>query len=220
MDDDAREGLIERVAQRATAVLPTHETVLRVVDEDHDPGPSVSPVIAVIVLVLALALGIALGVITHDATSHPSALSSSPPPTQPPVSPLFSHSAQPSPHRHKSATASPSLSATARSTASSSPSKPPQQSPTSEPTHTLHPQIALSPSSGRQGTRIVVIGTDWPPNTEVLVSYAGRPAGNARVNRSGVFTGHAVANSVLPGARRVTVTDGGFSVTATFNQHL
>jgi hypothetical protein len=40
------------------------------------------------------------------------------------------------------------------------------------------------------------------------------------VNHDGVFTGHAVANSVLPGVHRVTVTDGTISVTATFNQQL
>jgi DNA-directed RNA polymerase specialized sigma24 family protein len=66
MDDDAREAMIARIAARATAVLPTHEAVLRAVDEDHDPPPAVSPVIAVIVLVLALALGIAIAVISSS----------------------------------------------------------------------------------------------------------------------------------------------------------
>jgi DNA-directed RNA polymerase specialized sigma24 family protein len=62
MDDDARESLISRVATRASATLPSHEAVLRAVDEDHDPGPAISPVIAVVVLVLALTLGIALAI--------------------------------------------------------------------------------------------------------------------------------------------------------------
>jgi hypothetical protein len=65
MDDDARESLIARVAARADALLPTHEAVLRAVDEDHDPGPAVSPVIAVVVLVLAITLGIAIAVISR-----------------------------------------------------------------------------------------------------------------------------------------------------------
>jgi hypothetical protein len=64
MDDDSRESLIERVATRATALLPSHEAVLRAVDEDHDPGPAISPVLAVIVLVLALTLGIAIAVVS------------------------------------------------------------------------------------------------------------------------------------------------------------
>jgi DNA-directed RNA polymerase specialized sigma24 family protein len=65
MDDDAREALINRIAGRAVAVLPSHEAVLRAVDEDHDPPPAVSPVIAVIVLVLALTLGIAIAVVSR-----------------------------------------------------------------------------------------------------------------------------------------------------------
>ena len=64
MDDDARESMIDRIAARAAVLLPSHEAVLRAVDEDHDPGPAVSPVIAVIVLVLALTLGIAVAVIS------------------------------------------------------------------------------------------------------------------------------------------------------------
>jgi hypothetical protein len=65
MDDDARESLIERIAARSTALLPSHEAVLRAVDEDHDPGPAISPVIAVIVLVLAITLGIAIAVVSR-----------------------------------------------------------------------------------------------------------------------------------------------------------
>jgi DNA-directed RNA polymerase specialized sigma24 family protein len=64
MDDDARESMIDRIAARAGVLLPSHEAVLRAVDEDHDPGPAVSPVLAVIVLVLALTLGIAVAVIS------------------------------------------------------------------------------------------------------------------------------------------------------------
>jgi DNA-directed RNA polymerase specialized sigma24 family protein len=65
MDDDARESLIARVAAQATAMLPSHEAVLRAVDEDHDPGPTISPVIAVIVLVLAITLGIAIAIVSR-----------------------------------------------------------------------------------------------------------------------------------------------------------
>jgi hypothetical protein len=89
MDDDARESLIQRVSARAATLLPTHEAVLRAVDEDHDPGPAVSPVIAIIVLVLALTLGVAIAVVSRDGGS------SNPPPHPPPsptssISPSFS----------------------------------------------------------------------------------------------------------------------------------
>lgn len=219
MDDDAREGLIERIAHRAVAVLPSHETVLRVVDEDHDPGPAVSPVVAVIVLVLAVAIGVAIGVISRSDSHGGGPMSTSPPPTQPPISPLFSNTASPKtrhPHR------SPSATATSSATASESPTTP---AVSTTPSHTksanpvLNPQLALSPSSGRQGTSITVTGTGWPPDTTALVSYAGRPASSAHVDSAGDFTAHAVANSVLPGARRVTVHDGSFAITATFTQH-
>jgi DNA-directed RNA polymerase specialized sigma24 family protein len=102
MDDQARESLIDRVATRATSTLPSHEAVLRAVDEDHDPGPAISPVVAVVVLVLALALGIAIAVLSHS--SHPSTRlptvttstsappSASPPATSAPSLPTTSNS--------------------------------------------------------------------------------------------------------------------------------
>ncbi len=219
MDDDAREDLIERISERATAVLPSHDTVLRVVDEDHDPGPAVSPVVAVIVLVLALAIGIGLGVISRAGNHTPGPLANSAPPSQPPVSPLFSHPASAPPRHHHSPSPRPITSASATVTATATGSSP-SSSATSTPISQLHPSVALSPPGGRQGTRIVVIGTGWPAGTRVVVSYAGHPQSSAQVDQQGSFTAHAVANSVLPGNRRVVVTDNGLSVTASFNQHL
>lgn len=221
MDDDAREALIDRVAHRAVAVLPTHETVLRVVDEDHDPGPAVSPVVVVIVLVLALALGVALGVVSRSGSHSPGPLADTPPPTQAPVTPLFSPTPSHRPKRHKaSLSPSPQLSSSAPAapTRSATASSTPTVSDT--PTAVIDPQVSLSPTGGRQGTSITVSGTGWPPNSRVYVSYAGRPAGSARVHNDGTFSAHAVANSVLPGGRKVTATDGSYVMTAIFNQHL
>jgi anti-sigma factor RsiW len=219
MEDEAREGLIERIGQRAASVLPSHDTVLRVVDEDHDPGPAISPVIAIVVLVLALALGITLGVMSRSGSHLPSSLATTPAPTQPPVSPLFSPTS--SPHRrHPRSTASgsvsPSSSPTTVGPASASAS--PSLTPSTGPGQGANPLVVLSPSAGRQGTSIVVTGTGWPPGTRVFVSYASRPASSARVDSVGDFSAHAVANAVLPGARRITVTDGTQSVTVTFSQ--
>jgi hypothetical protein len=220
MDDDAREGLIERVAQRAAAVLPSHETVLRVVDQDHDPGPAVSPVVAVIMLVLAVAIGIALGAISRAGSHTPGPLANSAPPTQPPESALFSPPASAKPPHHRSHSPTPSMSATATATTISSPTDLPSDTPTSTPISELHPTVGLSPPGGRQGTHITVIGTGWPAGSRVFVSYAGHPQSSAQVDSQGSFTASVVANSVLPGNRRVTVTDGTLTVTATFNQHL
>jgi DNA-directed RNA polymerase specialized sigma24 family protein len=88
MDDDARESLIQHVSARAATLLPTHEAVLRAVDEDHDPGPAVSPVIAVIVLVLALTLGVAVAVVSRNG--GPSNPPPHPPSSPATVSPSFS----------------------------------------------------------------------------------------------------------------------------------
>jgi DNA-directed RNA polymerase specialized sigma24 family protein len=210
MDDDAREALIERIAQRAIATLPSHDAVLRAVDEDHDPGPPVSPVVAVIALVLAVALGIAVGAISKEGHSL-GPLASSPAPTLAPVTPSFSVS--PSPHRSRSATPSATptdLLPTAITTAPTTPT----------PSAATRPVLVLLPASGPSGADIGVQGSGWTPGTRVFVSYAGQPQNSARVTAAGTFTTSVVANAVLPGQRRVTATDGDQSATAIFLQKL
>jgi hypothetical protein len=54
----------------------------------------------------------------------------------------------------------------------------------------------------------------------VFVSYAGKPQTSATAGADGSFSAVVVANSVLPGNRKVTATNGDQSATATFNQHL
>jgi DNA-directed RNA polymerase specialized sigma24 family protein len=212
MDDDAREAMIERVAEQAAAVLPSHEAVLRAVDEDHDPRSPVSPIIAGIAVVLAVALGIAVGAVSRSGHSL-GPLAATTEPTVAPVTPSFSIS--PSPTHTKTTSPSPSSSATAEPTLSVTPISPP---PTfSEPTRG---EIFLSPTSGRSGTNILVTGTGWIPGSHVSVSYAGKPQTGSRVSADGTFSVSVIANSVLPGNRRVTATNGEQSATAIFTQQL
>jgi DNA-directed RNA polymerase specialized sigma24 family protein len=212
MDDDAREAMIERITEHAVAALPSHEAVLRAVDEDHDPGSPVSPVIAVIAVILAIALGVAVGAISRAGHSL-GPLATSPAPTVAPVTPSFSVS--PSPRHTKTRSPSPSQSPTVEPTISFTP-------PSSEPTFSTptRAEIALSPTTGRSGTNIVVSGTGWTPRTRVTVSYAGKPQTGARVAADGSFTVSVIANAVLPGNRRVTATNGEQSATAIFMQQL
>ncbi|HVT20218.1 MAG TPA: hypothetical protein VHE57_02365 [Mycobacteriales bacterium] len=212
MDDDAREAMIDRVTEHAVAALPSHDAVLRAVDEDHDPGPPVSPIVAGIAVVLAIALGVAVGAISRAGHSL-GPLASNPVPTLEPVTPSFSIS--PSPHKTRTRSPSPSPSLTAEPTVSITPlSAPPTRSAAA------HPVLALSPTSGRSGTDVVVRGSGWTPGTRVYVSYAGKPQNSARVRSDGTFSTDVVANAVLPGARKVTATDGDHTITATFMQQL
>jgi DNA-directed RNA polymerase specialized sigma24 family protein len=223
MDDDAREALIERISSRADAVLPSHEAVLQAVDEDHDPGPLVSPVIAVIALVLAASLGVAIGLI-RQADSTPAPV---PAPTQtllPSPQPSFPTAITPTHRRGKhplSATTSNSAGAnqSKRSRQSTSPSAPPTTS--SSPARSARPAVTISPTSGRQGTTITVAGTGFPADTTVRLSYAsGRSTSSARVSPDGSFIGHVQANALLPGTQQVTARDGSASAHATFTQQL
>jgi DNA-directed RNA polymerase specialized sigma24 family protein len=210
MDDDAREAMIERVGQRAVATLPTHDAVLRAVDEDHDPGPLVSPIIAVIALVLAVALGVGVGAISRADSNDLSPLVQGPAPSLTPVVPAFSVSPSPH-HRH---TPSPSPSASAAITPSSL-----GPAPSVTPTLVaLNPAITLSPPAGRSGTEITVTGSGWQPGTQVFVSYADKPQSSARVSSAGTFTANVEANAFLPGERIVSVTDGDHRVNAIFRQ--
>lgn len=77
MDDDAREALIRRVSARADASLPSHDEVLRAVDEDTDPGPVISPVLVIAAMVLAVLIGVGIAKLNHSANT----------PTVPPPAP-------------------------------------------------------------------------------------------------------------------------------------
>jgi DNA-directed RNA polymerase specialized sigma24 family protein len=212
MDDDAREAMIERISEDAIAALPSHDAVLRAVDEDHDPGPPVSPIIAVIAIVLAIAMGVGVGAVSQ-ANHSLGPLASSPAPSLAPIVPSFSVSPSAHPRRTRSPSPSPSASATAPATFPTVLSPPTTSAPAVA-------TISLSPSSGPSGTNITVSGTGWSPESLISISYAGQQQTSVTANASGSFSTTVVANSVLPGNRRVTATNGNQSATATFNQHL
>jgi DNA-directed RNA polymerase specialized sigma24 family protein len=222
MDDDARESLIERVSARAEAVLPSHEEVLRAVDEDHDPGPVVSPILAVVALVLAITLGIGIAMIKH-ADSSPASAPASTHTFQPPEQPLFSVPSVKAPrHTRAATTARPSNRPTSRATTTDTQGPTPSADPsTNSPPASATATIALSPTSGRANTTITVTGAGFKPGSLVHLSYAkGRSNSSAHVDANGSFVGELQANALLPGSYLVTVRGGGKTASARFSQRL
>ena len=207
MDDDAREAVIDRIAERAMATLPTHEAVLRAVDEDHDPGPLVSPVIAVLALLLAVAMGVGVGALSRAGSTSLGPLADTPAPSLSPVVPEFSVS--PSPAHSRTPSAPPSATPHFSSTPTQAP--PPTQL-------VYHPTITLTPPSGRSGSEVVVTGAGWVPGTRVFLSYASKPQSSARVASDGTWTATVVANAFLPGVRGSIWTDVAHTVRAFFTQ--
>jgi hypothetical protein len=220
LDDDAREALIDRVSTRAQAVLPSHDEVLRVVDEDHDPGPAVSPVIAIVALVLAVSLGVAVAAISR-ADSTPT-----PPPTPirtilptelstAPIAPLIS----PAGKHHPSRT--PSAPATTPATRPSHTKSPKSTSTASGPAATGPARIGVSPTHGHEGTTITVTGSGFPPSSVVRLSYGGgRSTSTAETDPSGHFVGRLQAESLLPGSETVTARSGSKQASAQFTQQV
>jgi DNA-directed RNA polymerase specialized sigma24 family protein len=223
MDDDARESMIDRVASRADAVLPSHDEVLRAVDADHDPGPAVSPVLAVVVLVLALAAGVAIAVVSRaDTTPSPA-----PAPirtTIAPVTPRFSVAPTPRPRHDRTAasvapTAASSPSTRSRHRRTSAPST--TSATSSAPAASGPPRIVVHPHSARSGSPFTVDGRNFPPGTTVHVSYAnGQSSATTAVRGSGRFTAQLVADALIPGHQTVTAADGSITATAPFDQRL
>jgi hypothetical protein len=220
MDDDARESMIERIASRAHAVLPTHEAVLRAVDEDYDPGPAISPILIFGALLLALSLGIAIAVISR-ADSSPAA---TPLPTTSFVPTDSPFPLAPAPHRSRHPR---TTSAQPSETPREKPSKTPRDTPTptpkpsksSSPPVTARARITLSPSRGPSGTTITVTGSGFPPGTRVQLRYAATDSvATARVDGAGQFVGQLSASALLPGAKTVTARDGSTAASARFTQ--
>ncbi|HVY10947.1 MAG TPA: sigma-70 region 4 domain-containing protein [Mycobacteriales bacterium] len=215
MADEDRELLIDEITERAVVVLPSHNAVLRAVDEDHDPSPAVSPLVAAIAVAITLALAIAVAVISHSNSATGPAFGTLPS-TGPTVQPAFS--VEPTRTRHRSASPSPTASPTPSPTASTpSPSPTPSVTATGPPPGS-HPAIALSPTSGPEGSPVTVHGSGWPPDDRVTITYAGSNAVTARADDTGSFTATVTARSALFGQRRVTATDGSHTVTVFFRQ--
>jgi hypothetical protein len=221
MDDDARESLIDRVAARAEAVLPTHDAVLRAVDEDHDPGPVISPVIAIVALVLALSLGVAIAAVSRGSSSP--AVPPQPITTVLPTeTPAFPVGTPILPTHTKIASASAPATAGSRRPAHAHRTASPTTPASTPSAGRAGPvRIRLSPATGHAGTPITVIGSGFPPGSVAQLSYAdGRSTATARVDARGGFTGHLQADALVPGTRTVTARDGSSSASAPFSQQL
>ena len=216
--DEAREGLLSRVAERADAVLPSVDELFTAIEEDEDVRPLVSPIIVILAIVLALVMGIAVAAITTNGSS-PGGFSAEPgagPTEQPSFLPTVPTSGSPSvtttPSRPPRRTASASTSASTSPTA------------VVHPSHTRAPGVAtisVSPTQGRRGTQINVTGRGFAPNTTIQLSYSGAltsGTGTATSDGQGRFSGTLTARGTLPGNHTITASDGTHSASAPFTQ--
>ncbi|MEO9294608.1 MAG: hypothetical protein ABI347_03300, partial [Nitrososphaera sp.] len=81
--------------------------------------------------------------------------------------------------------------------------------------------ITLNPASGTVGTQVTVTGSNFPPTSQVSVTYAGGTAATSpssvTTSSSGAFTAtFAVPSSSTPGQNTVQATAGGISAIAAF----
>ena len=219
MPDEAREAMLERVAARAGAVLPSVDEVLIAVEEEHDLRPAVSPIVAVLAIVMALVLGVALAAITSSGRGGGADALVPTSPTLIPETPSFSVSATPT---KRSATPRASRTAGPSATTSTVSVQPSSAAPTTTaPPPEVPGTITLSPASGPRGTDITVTGRDWTPGSQVVVQYRatlGSSSTTVTVGRSGRFTAVVTANGTLPGSYPVQAEGGGESASATFEQ--
>jgi hypothetical protein len=214
MPDDARELMLERVTERAQAVLPSVEEVLLAIDEDDEAPPVISPITVVLAIVVALVLGVAVAAVTANRPGGDSVALASPQP--PVVTPSFAVSSLPAVSRSPKPRRS-SPSATTSATASQT------SAPSGTPTNTAPATavIAIDPTSGPRGTTITVTGSGWPPGTLVTVRYSGTLAGSgstAGVDSSGRFSTQITAGAPLPGTYAVTANDGSQTISQPFSQ--
>jgi hypothetical protein len=213
MPDEAREAMLERIAVRAAAALPSVEEVLAAVEEDDETRPAIAPLAVVLVIVLALVLGVAVAALTRSGSGG--GASNQLPPLATPQSeqPSFS--------------VSPTVSATPTATATHS-TRPTTQ-PTTRRTTTPHAtatqqrvaSITLSPSQGPRGTVITVNGTGWTPGDIVTVVYTGpisQSRQSATVGTDGSFTATVTANGLVPGDYTLRPTDSDATASASFRQ--
>jgi DNA-directed RNA polymerase specialized sigma24 family protein len=214
MPDDAREAMLERVSERANAVLPTVDDVLLAIEQDDETRPAVSPLAVVLFVVLALILGVAVAAITRSSSGGPSAAGRQPAPTVGPLQPSFS----------VSPTASASTAATAGRTTgrSASPSTTGAASATaSQSTIGSGAVISIAPTQGPRNTTINVRASGWVPNDVVTIVYSG-PISSSRqsvtADSRGRFTVSITANGLVPGDYTVQATGSNATASATFRQ--
>lgn len=214
MPDEAREAMLERVAIRAAATLPTVDEVLAAIEHDDDTRPAIAPLAVVLVIVIALVLGVAVAALTRSGSGTDTANQLPPVQTAQPEQPSFSVSATPSATATPTATrsATPSARPTARRTATVGPTASRGQTAAA---------ITLTPAQGPRGTAITVTGTGWTPGDTVTVVYTG-PISQSRtvatVASNGTFTAQVTANGLVPGDYTVQATGGNATASAPFRQ--
>jgi hypothetical protein len=222
MDGGARESLIARVAAQAEATLPSHEAVVRALDEDDAPGPPISPVIAVIVLVIAVALGVIIAAVSssgHSPKPAPAPVPFITPTGSPGQSALpgTSTSQPPSPSGGTSGSSG-SSSPSQRPSGSTSPSHSASQTPTSPPPAS-GPAIVVAPDQGAKGSTIEVSGSGWTPGSTVRVTYGHTGTTvPATVDSGGQFTATLRATAVLPGVEQITAVAGSKRASTSYTQ--
>ena len=212
MPDEDREAMLERVAARAAAVLPSVDEVLAAVEEDEDTRPAVAPLAVVLVIVLALILGVAVAAVTRSGTGGAAANQLPPLATASPEQPSFSvpPSVSTTPTATAKRTTRPSTRPTARRTTTG---------PTTRPATIT--SITLSPTQGPRGTVINVAGSGWTPDDIVTVVYSGpisQSRQSATVGADGTFTTQVTANGLVPGDYTVQATGSDASASAPFRQ--
>lgn len=214
MPDEAREAMLERIAVRAAAALPTVDEVLTAVEQDDDTRPAIAPLAVVLAIVLALVLGVAVAAITRSGTGGRASDELPPVATAPTEEPSFSVSATPSAKPTATATR------TARPSSTPSASRSASAGPTSTRGETIA-EITLSPTQGPRGTNITVDGTGWTPGDLVTVVYSG-PISQSRtavtVNADGTFSTTVTANGLVPGDYTVQATGSNATASAPFRQ--
>ena len=212
MPDEAREAMLQRVSDRAHAVLPSVDDVLLAIEQDDETRPAISPLVVVLFVVLALILGVAVAAISRSSGGGGNNTLQTPQ-TVPSVSPSFSVS--PSASSSVSANASASTSASASSSAQSS------ASATATAAGPGQAAISVSPTQGPRNTQITVHGTGWTPNDIVTVVYSGPISSNrqsATVDSRGRFTVQVTADGLVPGDYTIQATGSDQSASATFRQ--
>lgn len=214
MPDDAREAMLERVAIRAAAALPSVDEVLTAVEQDDDVRPAIAPFAVVLAIVLALVLGVAVAAFTRSGSGSGATNQLPPVATAQPEQPSFS------------VTATASVSPTATATRTTRPSAHPSIRPTAPVGPTSTPgqaaaSITVSPEQGPRGTIITVDGVGWTPGDVVTIVYSGPISQNrqsATVAADGSFTATVTANGLVPGDYSVQATSSDASASAPFRQ--
>jgi hypothetical protein len=65
MAEQTRTDLLDRLGAHAANALPSQEALERLLDEERDAGPAISPIVVIVAIAIALTLGIVVAILTH-----------------------------------------------------------------------------------------------------------------------------------------------------------